>query len=69
MLYPIPTPKRDRSQLSGFWKASVDLKHGLPKFWEVPVPSSINEFLPEEIPQDFIGDVWYETEFYFPFLD
>ncbi|MGY4691629.1 beta-glucuronidase [Salibacterium sp. K-3] len=76
MLYPITTATRDKTRLSGYWKASIDLsgkgmaeqwyRTGLPAFFEAPVPASINEFLPEDVPQDFVGDVWYQTEFFAP---
>lgn len=76
MLLPRENEVREVKDLCGVWKFKADWKgSGRQENWQqklpedtiaMPVPSSYNDMTQDSRLRDFIGDVWYETEFYVP---
>lgn len=80
MLYPQMNGCREKFDLSGFWQFTVDQdKAGEEKGWHtgfgegrlIAVPGSFNEqFQNEDFPgidiKNYMGMVWYQTEFFVP---
>ncbi len=76
MLLPRENEVREVKDLCGVWKFKADWENcGREENWQrklpedtisMPVPSSYNDITQDSRLRDFIGDVWYETEFYVP---
>lgn len=76
MLYPIENKVREVKNLSGVWNFKFDRKNeGFANKWyedvltdTVPmaVPASYNDLFTEAAKRDFVGYVWYETNFIIP---
>ena len=76
MLFPIENETREIKDLSGIWSFKVDWKdEGFKKEWfkrrleatiNMPVPSSYNDITQESAIRDFVGNVWYERNFFVP---
>ena len=77
MLYPITTETRTVASLNGVWRFRFDPTRGrdgegfAKRFFErplenavsMPVPSAWNDLFETQSERDFVGWVWYETEF------
>jgi beta-glucuronidase len=71
MLRPRDTPTRERKPLDGLWRFAFDAegagrteewwRRPLPGALEAPVPASYNDFFPDPVGRDHLGDVWYQT--------
>jgi len=76
ILYPVENTIREVKDLSGIWSFKPDTcARGREEGWYrqimkdtilMPVPSSYNDITQDAFLRDFIGDVWYQTEFYVP---
>lgn len=74
MLYPRESHSREVKDLSGIWRFKTDHEgRGLTDKWfmkaltdtiPMPVPASYNDITQDIGVRDFIGDVFYETEFH-----
>lgn len=71
--YPKTTSTRRVIDLSGMWKFALDKNNEaeannwhkrLPVHSTIPVPSSFNDLFAEKDIREFVGDLWYETDFY-----
>ena len=76
MLFPRESESREVKDLSGIWRFSTDpdgvgrkdgwQKSGLPAPMPMCVPASYNDITNDPALRDYIGDVWYETDFFVP---
>lgn len=75
LLFPRATTTRRTESLDGYWSFKFDPKsagktegwqNGLTDAMQMPVPASFNDFFTEKADRDYIGDFWYEKEFYVP---
>lgn len=82
LLYPRESPSRERKDLSGVWNfrpsPEYDQQLGFREQWylqplqktgdviPMPVPSSFNDITQDAALRDYLGWVWYDTEFYVP---
>ncbi|SEA11619.1 beta-glucuronidase [Lachnospiraceae bacterium NK3A20] len=75
MLYPILTPSRLLSDLSGIWDFKLDNEHGFDEKWyerpltdamTMPVPASYNDLKEGPDFRDFYGWVFYQRTFSLP---
>lgn len=75
LLYPKNTLTRKVVSLDGFWKFKFDPEgigreeswtDGLEDTIDMPVPASFNDFFTDKDSREYVGDFWYETEFYVP---
>lgn len=76
LLYPKNTCTRTVISLDGMWKFQFDpeqnglkedwAKNGLPNAISMPVPASFNDFFTDKDSREYVGDFWYETEFFVP---
>lgn len=74
-LYPVQNQARAAVSLDGLWRFQFDPKGegtaagwpgGLPAPISMPVPASFSEFFTTHEERDYVGDFWYETEFFLP---
>ena len=78
MLYPTENVFREVKDLCGIWnfKADYEGAGNAQKWYEkkmdetilMPVPASYNDVTQDINIRDFIGDVWYQKEFFVPSL-
>lgn len=72
MLYPQLTKTRNIIDLSGIWNfcieedVVIDPKKPLPNAISMAVPGSFNDQITDAKLRDFIGNLWYETNFEIP---
>ncbi|MCP9312470.1 beta-glucuronidase [Liquorilactobacillus satsumensis] len=75
LLYPCNNRYRDSRLLDGLWQFQFDptakgkaqhWEKGLPQPLKVPVPGSFSELFTKEQQRDYVGDFWYETNFFVP---
>ena len=73
MLYPRSTQTRQKVSLDGMWKFRFDPENkGKTNRWYegissnelMPVPASFQDFFTDKDSREYVGDFWYETEFY-----
>ena len=74
-LYPIQNQVRAAVSLDGLWRFQFDPKGegtvagwpgGLPDPISMPVPASFSDFFTTHRERDYVGDFWYETDFFLP---
>ena len=74
-LYPVQNQARSVLSLDGLWKFQFDPKaqgeaagwaKGLPAPISMPVPASFSDFFTTHEERDYVGDFWYETDFFLP---
>lgn len=76
MLFPRESETREVKDLSGIWQFRSDpagegeahewFEHALTGSQDMPVPSSFNDITQDKTLRDYVGQVWYEKEFYIP---
>lgn len=75
LLYPRATESRRVISLDGMWKFQFDPKSegvdanwtaGLPDACSMPVPSSFCDLFTDKDSREYVGDFWYETDFFVP---
>jgi len=75
MLYPRATSTRQTASLNGMWSFRFDEAGiGAAENWFdgicsndiMPVPASFQDFFTDKDSREYVGDFWYETEFYIP---
>ena len=74
MLFPRESESREVKDLSGIWRFATDPegkgrkeawpKSGIPEGILMSVPASYNDITNDPALRDYIGDVWYETDFF-----
>lgn len=73
LLFPTNNIARTSIKLDGMWKFSFDPKAegqtnkwflGLPKPISMPVPGSFSDVFTDNLDRDYVGDFWYETDFF-----
>ena len=74
-LYPVQNPARSVQSLDGLWRFAFDPKaegeaagwtKALPHPISMPVPASFSDFFTTHEERDYVGDFWYETDFFLP---
>lgn len=75
LLYPVTNACRNAVSLDGMWGFSFDPKaegaasgwsNKLPAPISMPVPASFSDFFTTGPERDYVGDFWYETDFFAP---
>ncbi|WP_119317025.1 beta-glucuronidase [Companilactobacillus formosensis] len=75
VLYPCDNQYRESKSLNGMWQFKFDPKNiGIAQKWNqglsngisMPVPGSFSDLFTKKEERDYVGDFWYETEFYIP---
>lgn len=75
MLYPVTNERRTAVSLDGMWGFAFDPKaegeangwsKKLPAPISMPVPASFSDFFTTGPERDYVGDFWYETDFFVP---
>ena len=74
-LYPVQNQARSVQSLDGLWRFAFDPKaegeaagwtKALPHPISMPVPASFSDFFTTHEERDYVGDFWYETDFFLP---
>ena len=74
-LYPVQNQARSVQSLDGLWRFAFDPKaegdaagwtKALPNPISMPVPASFSDFFTTHEERDYVGDFWYETDFFLP---
>lgn len=75
VLYPCDNQYRESKSLNGMWQFKFDPKNiGIAQKWNqglsngisMPVPGSFSDLFTKKEERDYVGDFWYETDFYIP---
>lgn len=75
LLYPINNNYRQERSLDGLWHFKFDYQSiGESEGWqnkltdsvEMPVPASFNDFFTDKGSREYVGDFWYERNFFVP---